>query len=69
MKWKKLRLNILYPPEEGEGCITPQALTRNPENGKSLYPDREGLALRVTVFDVNKPTCKRIVVQGRESFR
>ena len=78
MKWKKLRLNILHAPEEGEGCITPQALTRNPENGKSLHPDREGLALLVTVFDGNKPYMQKNrspgswevrVMQGRTGWQ
>ena len=78
MKWKKLRLNILHAPEEGEGCITPQALTRNPENGKSLHPDREGLALIVTMFNGNKPYMQKNrspgswevrVMQGRTGWQ
>ena len=78
MKWKKLRLNILHAPEEGEGCITPQALTRNLENGKSLHPDREGLALIVTMFNGNKPYMQKNrspgswevrVMQGRTGWQ
>lgn len=66
MKWKKLRLNILHAPEEGEGRITPRAPTRNPERGKTLHPDRGALAPIVTQSLVGaNPTCQRTVSRVR----